>query len=352
MNNFKKIGLTALAGSLAAVSANALELNVSGNTSVSYNSNKQDTVQTGGMYNGGNDIGVDTAIAFSGSGELENGYTVAVSSILDDGRANTLSSSQLTLGMGSLGSVVFAQQFGSSANGIDHMPPRVKEEAFDNAGGSILQNFGRNTAEGSVSYKSPSFNAGSGMTVSFGLDYDPKASVASDDHDAVATSATTEGSGTAAVVKLSSDMGFTVGAGTEQISGQAGYTDKENVTAYALYAMGPVSVGYQTYYMDNGSNNAFVGVGAAADYEGDAYSVAFNVNDSLSIGYEVIKETEKAQSALLAADRDIKSITGAYTSGGMSLAIQQTETDNYQLVNVVADERDTTNTQITLAFAF
>ena len=39
MNNFKKIGLTALAGSLAAVSANAVELSVSGETTVSYISN-------------------------------------------------------------------------------------------------------------------------------------------------------------------------------------------------------------------------------------------------------------------------------------------------------------------------
>jgi hypothetical protein len=39
MNNFKKIGLTALAGSLAAVSANAVELSVSGETTVSYVSN-------------------------------------------------------------------------------------------------------------------------------------------------------------------------------------------------------------------------------------------------------------------------------------------------------------------------
>jgi outer membrane protein OmpU len=36
MNNFKKVGLTALAGSLVAVSANAIELSVSGENTVSY----------------------------------------------------------------------------------------------------------------------------------------------------------------------------------------------------------------------------------------------------------------------------------------------------------------------------
>jgi len=45
MNNLKKIGLTALAGSLAAVSANAIEMSVSGATSVSYTSTQQQQQQ-------------------------------------------------------------------------------------------------------------------------------------------------------------------------------------------------------------------------------------------------------------------------------------------------------------------
>ena len=184
MNNFKKIGLTALAGSLVAVSANAIEMSVSGNTSVSYTSKSTTTAAAGAQGPGGQAIGVDTTIMFNGSGELENGFTVSTYAALDDGRANTLSSSQLTLGMGSLGTVVFAQQFGSAANGIDDMTPRVKEEMWDQAGGSVLQSFGRSTAEGAVTYKSPSVDV-AGLSLSFGVDYDPAAGNASDDHDGV-----------------------------------------------------------------------------------------------------------------------------------------------------------------------
>ena len=184
---------------------------------------------------------------FNGSGELENGFTVSSYAALDDGRANTLSSSQLTLGMGSLGTVVFAQQFGSAANGIDDMTPRVKEEMWDQAGGSVLQGFGRSTAEGAVTYKSPSFDM-AGLSLSFGVDYDPAAGLASDDHDGV-TNKGTSGSGTGAVVKIASDMGLTIGAGIENVSGQGPNADAENVTGYALYTMGPVSVGYQQYYL-------------------------------------------------------------------------------------------------------
>ena len=54
-----------------------------------------------------------------------------------------------------------------------------------------------------------------------------------------------------AVVKLSHDSGLTVGAGVEEISSTLVIdAEAENVTAYALYTMGPVSVGYQGYYLD------------------------------------------------------------------------------------------------------
>ena len=357
MNNFKKIGLTALAGSLVAVSANAIEMSVSGNTSVSYTSKSTTTAAAGAQGPGGQAIGVDTGISFTGSGELENGFTVKTFAALDDGRANTLSSSQLTLGMGSLGSVVFAQQFGTAANGIDDMTPRVKEEAFDQAGGSVLQGFGRATAEGAVTYKSPSFDV-MGFGLSFGLDYDPAAGNASDDHDGVTDKgAAGAGSGTGAVVKLTSDMGVTVGAGREVISGQGKTGDKENITGYVLYTMGPVSVGYQQYYLDNGTGAGAGNTKSDPDYDGDAMSIAFNVNDNLSLGYGEISETKGTNSNALAVavtpetSRDIKSFTAAYSAGGMALTIQQTETDNYALA-AAASARNIENTHITLAFAF
>ena len=359
MNNLKKIGLTALAGSLAAISANAIELSVSGTTSVSYNSQSgTGAAADASIATGGQSIGVDTGIAFNGSGELENGFTVTTFAALDDGRANTLSSSQLTLGMGSLGTVVFAQQFGTAANGIDDVTPRVKEESWDQAGGSVLQGFGRATAEGAVTYKSPAIEA-AGLAISFGVDYDPSANKASDDHDATTDKAYNEGSGTGMVVKIASDLGITVGAGVEDITGNNKHTDKTNVTAYALYTMGPVSVGYQAYYLDNGIGTGVAGgARGTADYDGDAISIAFNVNDNLSLGYGEVEETKKAIGGIALANastpavsRDIKSFTAAYSAGGMALTIQQTDTDNVFLSSA-ATARNIENTSVTLAFAF
>jgi outer membrane protein OmpU len=346
MNNFKKIGLTALAGSLAAVSANAAEMSVSGETTVSYISNTAEKVGT----IGGNSIGTSTGITFSGSGELENGWTVSASNILNDGDANALSSSQLNVTMGSMGTVTFAKLFGSNVNAIDDVTPKVAEEAFDGAGGSVLQGIGSSTAKGSVAYKSPSFDI-AGITASFGVDYDPAASATGNDHDAVATKSSTQGSGMGAVVKLSHDSGLTVGAGIEEISSNSGNdAEKQNVTGYALYTMGPVSVGYQSYYLDNGTA-AKKGTSPTADYSGDAVGIAFNVNDQVSIGYQKISEDKEARAGTVGTTRDIKSLSAAYSTGGMTMSIQQTDTDNYALA-AAADALDTETVQVTLSFAF
>ena len=68
MNNFKKIGLTALAGSLVATSAVAGEMSVSGGASNKVRNTKNMTkASTGKSFSMGDQL------TFTGSGELDNG---------------------------------------------------------------------------------------------------------------------------------------------------------------------------------------------------------------------------------------------------------------------------------------
>ena len=347
MNNFKKIGLTALAGSLAAVSANAVELSVSGETTVSYISNTASKVNS----IGGQSIGTSTGITFSGSGELENGWTVSSVNILNDGNANALSSSQLNMTMGSMGTITFAKSAGTNVNAIDDVTPKVAEEAWDGASGSVLQGIGSSTNSGAVAYKSPSFDL-MGISASFGVDYDPAAGGAGNDHDAVAAKTATQGSGSGFVVKLAHESGLTIGAGQENVNSNSGNDpEAENVTAYALYSMGPVSIGYQGYYLNKGTQTVAAATGAGADYSGDAIGIAFNVNDQVSIGYQKVSEEQEAFTSTAASTRDIKSVSAAYSTGGMTMSIQQTDTDNYTFATA-GNELDTETVQVTLSFAF
>ena len=53
MNNLKKVGLTALAGALVSVSANAAELSVTGGASISFAGEEKQTTGNGWSMNNG-----------------------------------------------------------------------------------------------------------------------------------------------------------------------------------------------------------------------------------------------------------------------------------------------------------
>ena len=76
MNNLKKLGLSALAGSLVAVSAQAGEIAVSGSANV--------TMVMGETANSNRSLGTDKDVAFTGSGEMDNGWSFTVSTLLTD----------------------------------------------------------------------------------------------------------------------------------------------------------------------------------------------------------------------------------------------------------------------------
>ena len=77
MNKLKKIGLTAIAASLASVSAHAVDLSVSGGASLSYTSNGNGGATTGNPW------GMSDTANFAASGELDNGWTVSYTMGLD-----------------------------------------------------------------------------------------------------------------------------------------------------------------------------------------------------------------------------------------------------------------------------
>ena len=93
MNKLKIIGLSALAGSLAALSAQAGELTVSGGADLTWIS-KSDAVT-------GNPIGMASAVSFAGSGELDNGWGVAISIAQGDASAYSNTNITITLGFNS-----------------------------------------------------------------------------------------------------------------------------------------------------------------------------------------------------------------------------------------------------------
>ena len=202
MNNYKKIGLTALAGSLAMVSANAVEYTMSGGLMSVYTT--QDNPAATEAING-KGLTTATDLTFNASGELDNGFTVSYMMALDTDTAVSNTSSQLTVGMGSLGTLQVNNKGGSAANGIEDVTPHAYNETRDGLSTVNPSTFGSRTSSGSLDYRIPAQEM-MGLTINASVTLDPNAGVTSATKGGV--SATTV-KGTAYTASIAHGSGLT-----------------------------------------------------------------------------------------------------------------------------------------------
>ena len=336
MNNIKKIGLTALAGSLATFSVNAAEMAVNGATMLTYTS--EDSTETTG-----NPIGMKTNIGFSASGEV-NGYTVSYFSVMSDGMSS-LSSARLSVDMGDMGTISYDNGSGSGLATIDDKTPSAAEEVWDGLGavGATVGGLVGYGSTGVINY----VNSIGGVTLNAAM----RRGSATANADG-ASSGSGEGSFMDAAVTGSADVlgleGIAWGVGYgEQESGQAAVVggdegDTTDLTAFVNYTVGPVSVGYQESSEDAG------GVGGVNQYS-KRWGIAFNVNENLAISYGEA-ETEYANPSAADVTEDIDGIAVSYTMGSMKIAGNRNEGSNIAGTTGVGGQD--AMTEIALSFAF
>jgi len=333
MDKLKKVGLTALAGSLAAVSANAAEMSVSGATLLTYTSEDETEVT-------GNPFGMKTNLAFTASGDV-NGYTVSYFQASMDQFAG-MSSARLSVDMGDMGTIAFDQGSGSGLKTIDDKTPTAAEEIWDGLDGLTVGGLvGAAGSTGVFNY----VNTFSGITVN---------AAARRGSGTANSDGSSSGSGQSAAdfaLTGSGDMmgldGLAWGLGYgESEAGQqanaAGTTgsNNEHSTVFANYSAGPVTFGYQISRIANNGNGA-------TDENVDQWGIAFNVNDDLSVSYgEREVEFEKASATNVTEDGE--GIAIAYTMGSMKIAGNRNEVAN----NGGTTGSDDSMTEIALSFAF
>ncbi len=372
MNTFKKIGLTALGTTLVASSAFAGEISVSGDAGYTWSSEAigggAATPATGSATNDG--VGFNHDVTFSGSGELDNGWSVATTMTITED--SSLSSSNVKLTMGSLGWVRVGNGTGGIGAGYDSVVPTAYEENHDGMKTSTaIDNMGAELGNGGVDYGSPSFDLG-GATASFTLNWTPEVSGTAVGEGGVSTSSASRGSGHAlgvdismgaisvgafgAVMQDDSPLASTLVTGTDATDGFDG-------TWYAKYSAGPVSIGYQTAVIDRGLGAAASTVTTAAktvaaaggDFESETMSIAFNVNENLSLSWAELEEVYDDQSndsdgtEQANVTMESTSIQFAYTMGSMSIKGYQTDTDN---PGWDSDAQSDEITEIAVNFAF
>ena len=359
MNNFKKIGLTALAGSLVSLgSAVAGEMSVSGGINVTLKQGK-------GGGNTTKTIGTDRDVTFTGSGELDNGTTFSMSAVMLDNYE--LSASTTTITTPSIGAFSMGTSTGSASYMYDEEVPQAYEQVSD--GKQTMANLVGNFMDNNyVLYTPPALDL-AGATVQAHLGYSPQASDAGAGDGGQATYSDTYGSGMEAGLTITYDalkIGI-YGAERENLtpvaSGSDAVRDEFNGAWYAKYSMGPVSIGYSETYMDAGLTGSAEGVTTAKAertagglFEGEQISIAFNVNDSLSVSYTTSDETYDSQddaASAVTTDDDvtetIDALQVAYSMGGMSIKAYNMEVSNPDQDDDAADQ---SITEIALGFAF
>jgi outer membrane protein OmpU len=358
MINLKKLGLSALAGSLVAVSAQAGEMAVTGSANVTY--------KTGNAANGltGKSIGSDKDVAFTGSGELDNGFTFTVSTLLTD--SYTVSSSYTSLTMGSLGTISTGTHTGGASYKYDEEVPQAYEQTSD-AQQNTANLVGNQMDSGSLVYNSPAFDV-MGASISFDGEYSPQADDTGAGDGGTRTYSQSMGKGYGLGVTIKYDA-LSIGAyGNERETKTPVHAGTDNTRDafegvwYAKYSYGPVSIGYSQSYMDEGKTGTAEAITAtkaartaAGIFESTSIGIAYNVNENLSISYTTTEDTYDGQASIAAAqtiadvDQDSTALQVAYSMGAMSIKAYNMETKN---PGYDSDAPTESVTEIALGLAF
>ena len=318
MNNFKKVGLTALASSLVATSVYAGEISVSGSASF--------TMENYSGTDGGKTLSMGDQLTFTGGGELDNGMNVAVSFVIDHtdeaGFTNAYDAHSISVGSDAMGTFTFAGEGGSSAQNTidgtaagdlwDHSAWGIT--AATATGGNALTNASNAKT---IRWTLPELMDGLGADVSYN-----------------ASSAGEEATiGYAFTYSGVEGLSLSYGAGAKGDT-TAGTGGTEVTTMKASFAFGPVTAAMSINDYDNTSKS---------NQEQTSYNVSYAVSEDLSVSYG--QETvEKAGSS---TDAEFDKVAVSYTTGGLTLSASKSTADN---VNHTASEAN--HWDIGLSFAF
>jgi outer membrane protein OmpU len=315
MNNLKKVGLTALAGALVSVSANAADLSVTGGASIGFFGEEKQSTGNGWYMNDG--------ITFGASEELDNGMTVSLSFLIDSSdtvAAAGIDNRSIKIDMGDSGTLTFSGDGGDSVlSAIDDKMPTAYEEAWDLVTGADTNKVGGPGSNNMWHYSNSSLM------------------------DGVTVSASHTPSGGATQVESSSDYGvsytgidgLTVMAAAGENNAAAASLDITNM--YVTYAMDAFTVGYQTAESDSET--------ASADVEHTILGISYAVSEdmSVSLGSSTMEFEDSSKS-----DQESTGISVSYTTGSMTIAASHNTVDN--VGGTATDDRSAYDLNLVFAF--
>ena len=351
MNKISKIGLSALCGSLASVSAYAGALSVSGGATATYVKNEGTAT--------GNPIGLSSGMTFTGSGELDNGTTFTLT--LTHADQDAYSAGSIVINTPSFGQFrIGGADGGSGIDSHDDKMPTAWEET-DGTGLSI----GHDKISGvgasmNIGYKTPKIL---GTTIQ--VAYAPRNNGQQANDKASAGNTTAKMQGYDALIDI--NTGDLMDLGSANIF--AGYSmserasdsktagtyrdpqsDHEEAVGGVIFSVGPLKVGAQASVEFLGNEQTATDV---AGYRNVGYGISFNVNDDLSVSYgynESKKGFVSTTTSTGTVFSEADSIQLAYTMGGASVKVARSSVTNQNYTTGTTGDRDGMTFALSLAF--
>ena len=316
MNKLKKVGLTALAASLATFSATAGELSVTGSASIYYSA-KEKAASTGFYQN--------DKIVFTGSGTMDNGMELTMGLSIDESdvaadqaaTGRTFEGRYITLSSDTLGAITFNGKDGDSVvSALDDKMPAAYEESWDGADGPA-------SFSDANSFYYSNGNLADGITLLAG--YTPGGN------------GNNKGS-TSIGATITAIDGLTIGVAVGNDNG-AKTNETDYTVAYATYAMGPITVGVQMNDQDQTTT--------AVDEEMTMFALSYAVSEDMTISYGY---SELDYEAAAKPNQEASAVGVSYTMGSIGFVGSYHDIENAS--GATGDTANYKEYEIGLTFAF
>ena len=347
MKNIIKTVIVMLTSISLFSSASAGELGVSGTAKATYNIYS-------GKTNLGKSLGITNELNFTAAGELDNGFTWAYSMELDPGATAVSGSTDtestqsaqnddtkltLTMPYGTVG--VFISEGGldvedAASQSVYGRPTDIGDPSSgsgDNYTIDAYNNVQYHTPAGLIPY-------GTSFKIAYAPDLDTYGS--GNAAGSVRTLGLAKIGDNATEVQLKVTEipmldGLAVGASYiefgRNVATAKSAQEAESGAVYVSYATGPFSAGVsaaaKAVNLDDNATTALTAT-TVEHYDQINYSIAYAVNDDLSISYEVEEDTVfYVTDATSSISQKSDSIQVGYTMGGMTLAVAHGSYKNY-----------------------
>ena len=353
MKKISKLLVGILFSALVVAPSYAGELTVTGGATATY-------AIGGDSAGAGKSLGISNELDFSASGELDNGYTWNYQVQLD-GASTANDDTRLEIGtdMGTVGFYVSEGGMSKELHGVGALGAGFDYASPANGTAGSWKTGYDVDGYSNIQYHTPSGLLPFGAQIKLGYVPDMNDTTmlsAKEDNGATPASQATGRNLTQVAVTASPIDGLSLQGDVAQTSNETGVaiSTEEGISANlgAKYTIGQVTVGYV-----EGGYQPAVASGELTYYENKYMGIQFDVNDQLSVSYNVDESNRNARAEVAGGDSagtktevemEQKSVQLAYTTGGATIGIHQADVSNSDYTA----GRDEKQTIVSLAVAF